>query len=507
MKVQIFGISVIGLSTSVAVAASLSYSTSVPSNSTTAIVVNRSLTDTYYVKDTHRIQLAGSATSTIEKVDIGPNLRGGGYIGYVNVVKRGSSPSGNIVAYRFGRGWQSSIRDMLHGGYHNPTQAGFNDVAGADAKLSTVTNSLGKVTAVNIRKFTLPLFSNAEFDFTEMEDLAPDDRSDSIDQRASDEDGFNEQKVWASGFKGQDSEVRSEFNFEGSYENISELITAENRIPALRHKFIYEFEGKPKSIQQFSVPGGTTNTGDPIFSENWFMKSITNSPFLTSNGGAPALTASDYSGAILSYGIRVFNSNASYKYKYALYYDTTAKAWVNLNLLVSGDRNSLKVQAKHLPDLDASSSMNISVGGSKLSSMAKNSISTAPMDSQGLMVMSTNDVTRPNSGTAIGLYIPKSKANTVPVAGYAANGTRLYVENRRVASAWVPSYNPAQGKIPDQINIVYRSFLSGLYNSDTLTNTKTGVVAEVTTADVVILFGTPNEILKAAKELETKLVD
>lgn len=57
---------------------------------------------------------------------IGFSDKGGGYVNYVDI-----DGSGNINGYGFGRGWQSSVRDRLHNGRYNPTQAGFVDAAGA----------------------------------------------------------------------------------------------------------------------------------------------------------------------------------------------------------------------------------------------------------------------------------------------------------------------------------------------------------------------------------------
>merc|ERR1712096_247453 len=65
----------------------------------------------------------------------GINSLGGGYVSCVLQGGVGARPDecpssfgdDNIVSVGYGRGWQMAIRDQLHKGRHNPTQAGFRD--------------------------------------------------------------------------------------------------------------------------------------------------------------------------------------------------------------------------------------------------------------------------------------------------------------------------------------------------------------------------------------------
>ena len=74
----------------------------------------------------------------------GFNDLGGGYISCVLPGETGAPPDQcpssfgdeNIVSVGYGRGWQMAIRDQLHRGRHNPTQAGFKDSAGTPASVS-----------------------------------------------------------------------------------------------------------------------------------------------------------------------------------------------------------------------------------------------------------------------------------------------------------------------------------------------------------------------------------
>ena len=78
----------------------------------------------------------------------------------------------NIVSARYGRGWQGSIRDRLHNGRYNSTQAGFRDYAGAPVELRPGPGRM------EILRFDLPLYSDPVFDFTAHEDLAEDSSRD-----------------------------------------------------------------------------------------------------------------------------------------------------------------------------------------------------------------------------------------------------------------------------------------------------------------------------------------
>ena len=71
---------------------------------------------------THRLKIGD--------IEIGFSDQGGGYLNYLDV-----GDGKNIVSARYGRGWQGSLRDELHSGRYNPTQAGFTDFAGTPVTL------------------------------------------------------------------------------------------------------------------------------------------------------------------------------------------------------------------------------------------------------------------------------------------------------------------------------------------------------------------------------------
>ena len=142
---------------------------------------------------THRLKVGD--------ITVGFSDMGGGYL---NLLDMGDGK--NIVSAKYGRGWQGSLRDQFHGGRYNPTQAGFTDYAGAPVKLVLTNKKL------SIPSFNLPLYGDPVFDFTQHEDLVPDYRG-YKDKGKTDTDGLDESEL------SQDDELRSEFDFEGFYEN------------------------------------------------------------------------------------------------------------------------------------------------------------------------------------------------------------------------------------------------------------------------------------------------
>jgi hypothetical protein len=156
---------------------------------------------------------------------------GGGYLNYLDL-----GDGVNQVSPFYGRGWQGSLRDRLHSGRYNPTQAGFHDHAGAPVKLEL------SETRLTIPTFNLPLYGDPVFDFTQHEDLVPDNKR-YKDKDNSDTDGLDESEVT------QDDELRSEFDMDAVYENATDL--AGGKIPVLRFYCRYTYARDPKSILQF----------------------------------------------------------------------------------------------------------------------------------------------------------------------------------------------------------------------------------------------------------------
>lgn len=170
--------------------------------------------------------------------------------GYGNLYQHSSGGS-NWAAAGFGRGWQSSLRDEVHGGLYNPTQAGFSDDCGKPTTLTRATSVLDGVNRrIAISKFNVPLFrAGNEFDFTENEGYCDDKYEEPAGgyapSGAQDQDGVSGEEAY-----GQWREVKSEFDYFGFYEDVSEIVT--NGAGVMRHVFHYEYRRAPQAIEQFS---------------------------------------------------------------------------------------------------------------------------------------------------------------------------------------------------------------------------------------------------------------
>lgn len=380
----------------------------------------------------------------IRDITFGFSDLGGGYLNYVDL-----GDGKNIVSANYGRGWQGSLRDKLHSGRYNPTQAGFTDTAGAPVRLIATEHSL------TIPKFNLPLYGDPVFDFTEHEDLAPDFKG-YQDNGNSDTDGVEESGLT------QDDELRSEFDFEGLYEDATDL--SGGTIPVLRFYSRYTYVRPPRAIRQFGKQA-VLSDGKPVINETARIKDI--SPAMA--GNQPA-TDDDLSGVIFTaYGTRLLSESG---YTVPMWFQKNA--WQSLPELVSGRGKEMefalpgpKEEGKFLPDT---------------------------MDSEFLVLAKGND---PATSPAIGFYSPSGEINTNQTLGMnQATGRVVYSEDRRT-----------QGKIlfsrviPSQVDIRSRFNLTGMLAPG---HGKPNVV-EALQNETFILFGTPDQILKSVENLRKKL--
>lgn len=187
------------------------------------------------------LRLLGSGS--IRSVEVRPHPRGGGYIGDVRIQRAGAVMSGNLATYRFGRGWQSSIRDNT--GHWNPTQGGFRETVGIGTRVVKLGDGLA------IAPFRVPLFQHSGddgFDFTENESMARDDFP---NDRGRDADKLP-------GERSQAGEVCSEMSFRGYYAPLPVAI------PAFEHRFYYAFDQPAGSLKQFRTTARDL-AGQPVF--------------------------------------------------------------------------------------------------------------------------------------------------------------------------------------------------------------------------------------------------
>ncbi len=100
---------------------------------------------------------------------LGINSNGGGVINYLYLPGTGNIFGPQSVKY--GRSGQSAMRDALHGGRYNPTQAGFNETLGTPC---TVERGADKL-VIPARPVAL-WYGDCKWDFTEWENIGADPR-------------------------------------------------------------------------------------------------------------------------------------------------------------------------------------------------------------------------------------------------------------------------------------------------------------------------------------------
>lgn len=386
---------------------------------------------------THRLKIGD--------ITVGFSDKGGGYLNYLD-----TGDGKNIVSAKYGRGWQGSLRDQLHSGRYNPTQAGFTDYAGVPVKLVLTDKKL------TIPSFNLPLYGDPVFDFTQHEDLVPDFRG-YKDKGKTDTDGLDESE-WS-----QDDELRSEFDFEGFYENATAL--GGGKIPILRFYSRYTYARSPRAILQFGKKAKKKD-GKPVINEKARIADVSRTM-----PGRQAPTDVDLSKIIFTaYGIRLLTSSG---YTTPMWHE--GGKWRSLTLKDIRGRGKEKT---------------FELAASKTRKFRGNKI----LNSQFLLLAKGSD---PNKSRAIALYCPASgQTNSKQILGLdRKTGRVIYREDRRERSVIMFSH-----VIPTQVGIRSRFFISGMLAPDH-GNPK---AVEALQHDTYVLFGTPAEILRATQILRRK---
>src|SRR5262249_54336040 len=148
---------------------------------------------------------------------------GGGY-GVFFSVDGGKT---NESRFGFGDGWQASIRDKLHRGNWNPTQAGSGWAIGTPVAIDKIKDGF------EIRRYNMANFLNSRFDFVQNDEIRLRSGRDYRDrtQNNRDDDGCeNESSL--------DDEARSEFDFAGDTKFVTDEIGS--KIPVLQFRTYIE---------------------------------------------------------------------------------------------------------------------------------------------------------------------------------------------------------------------------------------------------------------------------
>ncbi len=376
-----------------------------------------------------------SHTLKVKNVTIDLNDKGGGYLNYCSI-----DDGANIVSTDYGKGWQGALRDRMHRGRYNPTQAGFTDTAGTPVDIQKIDKKL------IIPKFNMPLFGDAVFDFTQYEDLVPDSPK-YRDGGNTDTDGYTEEG-WT-----QDDEIRSEFDFQGYYEDASHL--ADNQSVVIRFYAEYIYAREPKAIYQFGKKARKSN-GQPVLHEKGKSKDISKTLV-----GNQEPTPTDLSHILfVPYGVRLTKASG---YKIPMWYDNGQWHYSSLKELK----------------------------GKKKKKKFSMDISQAKLKSDFLLFSTGKN---PDTSSAIALYVPESEINHHQLVGINRLTNKIaYKEDRRSEATIFFTH-----RTPKQMSMRYIYTLSGMLGPH---HTEENI-SETIRNETYILFGSPNEILKSILLLE-----
>lgn len=363
---------------------------------------------------------------------------GGGYINKLAI-----PGIGDVVAReaaRFGRGGQVTIRDRLHGGKYNPTQAGFTATAGTHV---TITSN-GSEATVERRPVAL-WHGDGKYDFTEWEDLAPDPYRN--DRGNSDEDGLDERNLPGR----QATEITSEFDLLVQYSDA--MRTHGVAIPAFRFYYEFSYIRPPgHAMQQFRA-------GTPTYRPQAAPAKIVNR---NPAGATSAPTPTTLAGILLSSVLR--GDTAVFDPK-AVFVPDSAGRLVTVRPPTGPARNQTRGGEDDDSDL---------------------------LDAASLVIFASSS--NPNEGVAIGFVQPDSTVNREAVVGRnVSNHSVVYTDNRTTRSHMLG--NPRRTGALWQLGA--RVELSGLLSR----NEAPQGVYETLRGESFILVGTPAQILQASTRL------
>ncbi len=390
----------------------------------------------------------GLATDTIKSGNfvLGVSDYGGGYITKIELPGLGNIMG--IAAQRYGRGGQSSIRDMVREGCYNPTQAGFNDNAGTECQ---VTKTHGKM-VVEPRGCVL-YNGDGGFDYIRWENIIADPYKE--DNGNSDLDNVEEENlsvvIKGITYAKQEAEVYSDFDFYGEYENYKEKVGLD--VPCVRHYLEYRF------IRSSLMP---------------------NSPLKQFNKAA--LTAQGFwDAAKLLPNIRVTNPVGTYP---------SGEDHLNRVLLSSSIRNDSAIWDPAYRYVQL-------VNGTWQRQIRGTSVISGYDNVYKLRFIIAESADE-NTGHALGFYRPDSHLNKFNVVGVnETTNTEVYEDNRIIDNFFIDSPR----RTTDMSWIGFRNESRGLISRGRLTGAYDGVY-EKQRQESFILYGTPAQLKIAFAKLD-----
>ena len=370
---------------------------------------------------------------------------GGGYITKIEIPGLGDIMG--TVSRTYGRGGQSSIRDMGRKGCYNPTQAGYSDIAGTECQ---VTKTKGKM-VVEPRGCCL-FNGDGGFDYTRWENITPDPYPN--DGGNTDLDNIDEENLSVNingyNYVKQEAEVYSDFDFYGEYENYKEKVGLS--VPCIRHyleyRFIRSISLPNSAMKQFSKSALSTQgywDDSKILSQIPMSNPLGNFP-----GGEDHLNS-----VLLSYSLRNDTALWDPNYRYVQLKDGTWQTQTR-STQFEGNETAYKLR---------------------------------------FIVAESNDETK---GNALGFYRPDSYINKYNVVGIKeSTNSEVYVDNRIVDNY----YLDIRYRIPTMSWIGFRNESRGLISRAYLTGINSGVY-EKQRQESFYLYGTPAQLKAAFAQLD-----
>ncbi len=392
----------------------------------------------------------GQVTDTIKSGDfvLGINDYGGGYITEIKLPGIGNIM--DVQAQRYGRGGQSSIRCLAHGGKYNPTQAGYSDNSGTECE---VTKSSGKI-VVEPRGCSL-FNGDGAYDYTRWENIAADPYNEVANgtgaANESDVDQVEEENlsvtIDGNNYRMQEAEVYSEFDFYAEYENYRGKLGL--KIPAIRHYLEYRFI-RPTDTPNACMGQFSKSAMSASKNNIWAESSVTSDISSENPAGVYHGTDKDMNATVFSWSIR--NDLAIWNPQYR---------YVQLN---SGE---WQIQQREKAFTGNETDYKLCY----------------------IIAESIDETT----GRALGFYRPDSFLNKNNIVGVKeSDGSEAYTDSRITDNFYLDSPT----RTPSMSWIGFRNNSKGLINRSRLTGAYEGVYEKLR-QETFLLYGTPAE-LKAA---------
>lgn len=360
---------------------------------------------------------------------IGLTDNGGGVINQVHIPGLGDIMDKATDMY--GRAGQVAIRDDSHGGRYNPTQAGFWETLGTRCEITGTEDKL----VVEPRGMAL-WHGDRKYDFTEWENIGPDPYDN--DGGHGDLDGLDESNLPGK----QATEVHSEFDYYGVYENV--MGRAGIKTPAVYHYFELRFIRPPgHCLNQF-------REGTPL----WNAKAVRQDISIDQPEGTYAGTDKDLNGMTAVWSLR--HDKHMWQYQH-VYFKRPDGTW-------------------GVEDAE----------GPVVKRMREESDATA-------LILA--DSSNPAEGIALGLFRPKSEVNLSAIVGVdETSGKVVYTDNRTEEMSLLFNLS----RTPTMTKYGFYGRFTGMINRSRLPKG----VYEAFRSEVYILQGTPREIMEAVETLE-----